>query len=136
MLLTFIIKRFEKAIELVSSSKCSISNVDSLEAVAGLRVAFKLAADLLHQHVTKENWMTGPESQIQGKMDQLLGLLHKAATKMPSVYPWFFFLRQLLRNYGSADLRMIVQKEEFDWLWSFQDNNELVRILLLTFYFW
>ena len=124
-LVVLLIRKFESTIKILSSYNCPIGDVASLEAVAELRVCFTFASHLLYQYATDDKWMEGHDSETQKKLRQLFGLLFKACDSIPSVHPQYFFLRQLLRNYGSTVLRTIVQKEEFNWLWSFQAEESV-----------
>ena len=127
-LLILLTRKFESAIKMLCSPDSMIADVASLEAVAELRVCFKFASDLLYQHAKDDEWMKELDNETQKKLQQLFGLLFKACTCIPSKHPQFFFLRQLLRNYGSGDLRMIVQKEEFSWLWSFENDESVSEL--------
>ena len=128
-LLIFLIKKFERAIETLSSPNCLVADVSSLEAVAEIRVVFRFLSDLIYQYVSDPKWIESHDIKNYDRLKQLFGLLSKSFSSIPSVHPRFFFLRQLLRTHGSGDLTMVVQTKEFDWLWSFQDE-ESVRVVL------
>ena len=129
-LLVFLISKLERTIKTLTSPDLLITDVTSLEAVAELRTAFGFTSDLLYHYATDSKWTEGLDNKTLKKLEQLFKLLLKSFSSINSVHPRFFFLRQLLRKYGSGDLRMIVQKEEFNWLWSFQDH-ESVRLCLV-----
>ena len=61
---------------------------------------------------------------MKEKMQKMYSLLANTCMDSESENPRNFFLRQLLRKYGSNVVRQFVAIEGFEWLWP-EENNEV-----------
>ncbi|XP_065676806.1 E3 ubiquitin-protein ligase rnf213-alpha-like isoform X4 [Hydra vulgaris] len=91
----------------------SLTEVSLLERVAALRITLKVSAQVMCA------WFFGGtfnETKVKRSFDSFLALLTKFILKYKDSRPYFYFLKQIVRNYGIQGLKEIVIKPELDWL--------------------
>ncbi|XP_065678763.1 E3 ubiquitin-protein ligase rnf213-alpha isoform X3 [Hydra vulgaris] len=91
----------------------SLTEVSSLDSVAALRVALTISAQILCTWFLLESY---DEKKLKRNFDGFLATLTKFVLKYTDSQPYFYFLKQIVRNYGIQGLKEIVMKPEVDWL--------------------
>ncbi|XP_065676513.1 E3 ubiquitin-protein ligase rnf213-alpha-like isoform X2 [Hydra vulgaris] len=97
----------------------SLKQVSLLERVAALRITLTVSAQVLCTWFLEG---TFNETKVKRNFDSFLALLTKFILKYKDSQPYFYFLKQIVRNYGIQGLKEIVLKPEVDWLLN-QDEN-------------
>ncbi|XP_065678766.1 E3 ubiquitin-protein ligase rnf213-alpha isoform X3 [Hydra vulgaris] len=91
----------------------SLAEVSLLESIAVLRITLRLSARILCTRFLGENY---DEKKIKRRFDGFLAALTKFVLKFKDSQPYYYFLKQIVRNYGIQSLKEIVMNPEVDWL--------------------
>ncbi|XP_065678667.1 E3 ubiquitin-protein ligase rnf213-alpha isoform X7 [Hydra vulgaris] len=106
----------DKLIRVVQNFKPEdfLKEVPLLKRIAGLRVILGISAQVLYI------WFLGSSSykeSIKPRIfDRFLASLTKFILKYKDSQLYFYFLKQIVRNYGIQSLKEIAMKPELDWI--------------------
>ncbi|XP_065675221.1 E3 ubiquitin-protein ligase rnf213-alpha-like isoform X3 [Hydra vulgaris] len=96
-----------------------LTEVSLLESIAALRITLTVSAQVLCIWFLGETY---DERKIKKRFPIFLATLSKFVLKYKDSQPYFYFLKQIVRNYDIQSFKEVVMKPEVDWLLN-QDEN-------------
>eukprot|EP00794_Sanderia_malayensis_P006458 gene6457-7190_t len=122
ILIPILTKKLEKIRSRNESS--SVTDISSLDVLADIRATLNKLADIVYGDVIENAWPTEDKEALKPKLSKVYSLFKDVCLRSSNENIQHYFLRQLLRLYGSNVMKEIIKYPVFEWLWPEESEKE------------